>query len=205
MKGFILKITKAKNEDIIVRVLSKDSINSYYRFYGARHSVLQMGYLIDFEIEEDNKGFMPRLRNITHIGFPWIYNREKLMLWHRFIAIFEPHLRDVTAIEPFFYETLLDCAKKWHKQSPKRLALEGYIKILEHEGRLYNPYRCVICNKNIENRVAIKKSFLPAHPECINAKSYNLAEIANLIKTKSSINLSDDSVEALLPIILKGF
>ena len=205
MKGFILKIHKAKNEDIIVRVLSSDKIASYYRFYGARHSVLQMGYLIDFEVEEDNKGFMPRLRNITHIGFPWLYDREKLMLWHRFIAIFEPHLRDVTEIEPFFYDSLLDCAKKWHKQSPKRLIVEAYCKILKNEGRLYEPHRCVICNKSIDKQVALIKSFLPTHSECSNSKGFEKGKILELFSTNSTINLDDEEIDSLIPIILKGF
>jgi len=205
LKGFVLKITKAKNEDIIVRVLSRDLIKSYYRFYGARHSVLQMGYLIDFETEEDNKGFMPRLRSVSHIGFPWLYDREKLMLWHRFVAIFEPHLRDVTEIESFFYDTLLEAAKRWHKQSPKRLIVESFVKILKSEGRLYEPNRCIICNKNIKESVAIVKSFLPAHEQCVNQKGFAKSSIKELFETNSSINLSDETIEELADIVLKGF
>ena len=205
MKGFILKIHKAKNEDIIVRVLSPKKIASYYRFYGARHSVLQMGYLIDFEIEESNKGFMPKIRNITHIGFPWLYDREKLMLWHRFITIFEPHLRDVSEIESFFYDILLDSANKWHKQSPKRLIVEAYCKILQNEGRLYEPNICVICNKEITDEVALSKSFLPTHTICSHNKGLKKEKISELFKSNSTINLTDEEVDSLIPIILKGF
>jgi len=101
MKGFILKLNRAKGEDMVVTVLSEHNVGTYYRFYGARHSVLQLGYLIDFEVEQDKANFLPRLRGVTHIGFPWLYDRAKLMDWHRFISIFEPHFRDVNEITSF--------------------------------------------------------------------------------------------------------
>jgi len=49
VRGFIINIRKAKNEDVIVTVLSNSNVNFYWRFFGARHSILQIGNLIDFE------------------------------------------------------------------------------------------------------------------------------------------------------------
>ncbi len=205
MKGFILKINRAKNEDIVVRVLTQDSVKSYYRFYGARHSVLQLGYLIDFEVQEDSSSFLPRIRNITHNGFKWLYDREKLMDWHRFIHIFEEHFRDVDEIDRFYFETLLDCAKKWDRQSPKRLAIEAFVNILKYEGRLYSLYKCLKCGSSIENNLSLIKGFIPAHSYCSNAKALPIEAIEELFKSGSTLFIDDDSVEMLFNIVTKGF
>ena len=37
MRGFVINIKKAKNEDIIVTVLGDNSVTDYWRFFGARH------------------------------------------------------------------------------------------------------------------------------------------------------------------------
>ncbi|HHD80915.1 MAG TPA: recombination protein RecO, partial [Campylobacterales bacterium] len=87
MKGFILNIRKAKNEDIIVTVLSNCEVRSYYRFYGARHSILQLGNLIDFEVQESKNGFMPQIRKISHISFTWISSTNHLSIWQNFIKL----------------------------------------------------------------------------------------------------------------------
>jgi len=185
-------------------VLSRDRVEKYYRFYGARHSILQVGYLIDFEVEESGS-FLPRIRSISHIGFKWLYNREKLFIWHRFISIFEPHLRDVTQIDPIYYETLLECVKKWHLQSPKRLIVESYIKILKHEGRLQPLDKCLICNQSIDKNIAFVGKFIPAHPSCVNQHPIRKESVEYLLNSFSSIWLNDEEIERLYLIALKGF
>ncbi len=165
-----------------------------------------MGYLIDFEEESDKANFLPRLRRVTHIGFPWLYNREKLSLWHRFISLFEPHLKDVVEIDKFYYETLLEAAKKWHKQSSKRLIIESFIKILDYEGRLYPTNRCIVCNKPInEPKLNLVNSLMPTHTFCSKGFEFNKKLIDELFLKKSTINLDDNEVDKLLPIIFKGF
>jgi len=67
MKGFVVALRRAKNEDSIAIVLSEKTIQSYYRFFGARHSILQLGHLIDFEVEGEDGRFMPRLRNLSQM------------------------------------------------------------------------------------------------------------------------------------------
>ena len=62
IKGFILSVRKSKNEDSIALVLSPTEVRTYYRFFGARHSILQLGNLIDFEVEGEGSSFLPRLR-----------------------------------------------------------------------------------------------------------------------------------------------
>ena len=205
MKGFILKLNRAKNEDMVVTILSEHTVDSYYRFYGARHSVLQLGYLIDFEVEQDKSNFLPRIRSITHNGFQWLYNREKLMNWHRFISIFEPHFRDVKEIDSFYFYSLLDTAKKWEKQNSRRLIVETFTNILKYEGRINNLSKCVICGSKIENELSLIKGFMPTHPFCSHSVAVDKNSIENLFGTSSTLMLNDDTVEVLSEIALKGF
>ena len=204
LKGFILKVQKAKNEDIIVTILSQNSVKKYYRFYGARHSILQLGYLIDFETEESGT-YMPQVRRVSHIGFDWLYNREKLMLWHRFISIFEPHFRDINEIEPFYYESLLKAAKRWNKQSAKRLIVETYINILKYEGRVLPLSTCVLCKQKIENSISVIDGFLPTHSSCSHTESVEYKAIKRLFEEATTIDLDDNTIDRLYLIALKGF
>ncbi len=190
---------------MIVTILSKKSVQKYYRFYGARHSILQMGYLIDFEEEQEHANFLPRLRSVSHIGFPWLYDRERLMLWHQLIAVFERHFRDIERIESYYFEMLLRVAKRWEKQSSKRLIVETVINILKYEGHLQLPNVCVICNSEIEHECSFIKGLLPTHPACSKSYSFNKSEILDLFESSSTITLDNRSVEELSLIALKGF
>ena len=205
MKGFILKIRKAKNEDVIVTVLSKNRVESYYRFYGARHSILQVGNLIDFKLQESKKGFMPQIRKISHISFPWISYSVRLSIWQNFIKLFEPHLKEVIHIDRFYFELLLKIAKKWHKQNSKRLAIEAYIEILEYERRLHKNEFCYICENLLNKQVRLMRAYIPTHPKCINGNSYEKNQIFELFETKSTINIDDNIIDELFNILLKGF
>ncbi len=191
---------------MVVKILTRDSIILSYRFYGARHSVLQLGYLIDFELEHDKPNFLPRLRNITHIGFPWLYNRDRLFLWHQYINLFSKHFKDVAQIESFYYEKLLEIAKKWHKQSPKRLIIESFVEILRFEGRLYSTNLCAICSKEIDDEeIALLKDLLPAHKYCANSFVVKKRLIDELYRSGLSWKLDDDLVESISNLIIKSW
>lgn len=205
IKGFVVDLKKAKNEDMIAVVLTKDSIKSYYRFFGARHSILQVGYLIDFELEDEHSQFMPRLRNLSHMPFSWIYDKNKLLLWHNFIELFAKHLGGLDDIDSCYYGVLLDSAKKWDKQNPKRVICESYIELLEKEGRLYYPKNCYICEESLGEDISLMHSLLPAHPACVYGSSLKKDRILELFKTKSTLYLEDDEIEYLYSIIMKGF
>ena len=204
MRGFILNIRKAKNEDVIVTVLSKESVQNYYRFFGARHSILQIGNFIDFEVQEDNGTFIPKIRKISHIGFPWLFWTNHLLIWQNFIKLFNTHLKDTTEINSFYFNLLLTIAKKWDKQHPKRLAIEGYLKLLAHEGRLYNNGFCYICENPLDTQVALMRAYIPTHPNCIYANTYEKNQIFKLFDTRSTINLDDNIIKELYKILLKG-
>ena len=204
MRGFIINIRKAKNEDVIVTVLSSDAVKSYWRFFGARHSILQIGNLVDFEISESNNNFMPNMRSLSQLSFPWLFSNNHLLIWQNFIKLFEPHLKDTIEIDNFYFNLLLKIAKRWDKQNPKRLAVEAYIELLDHEGRLYDNGFCYICEDILEEKVALMRAFLPAHPQCIYSTALNKKEIFIFYNTHSTINLEDATIDILYNILLKG-
>ena len=204
MRGFIINIRKAKNEDVIVTVLSNQSVKSYWRFYGTRHSILQIGNLIDFEVTQSKKGFMPNMRSLSQLSFPWVSWKNHLLIWQNFIKLFEPHLKDTIELDSFYFNLLFDTAQKWDKQNPKRLAIEAYIKILSKEGRLHKNKFCYICEKVLEEEVGLMRAFIPTHPHCIYASSLNKKDIFKLFNTASTIHLDDFVVEELYKVLLKG-
>jgi len=194
-----------KNEDSVALVLTQDHIRSYYRFFGARHSILQLGYLVDFEVEGEDGRFLPRMRALSHLGFPWLFDRNRLMLWHNFIQKFEPHLKDADEVDPFYFDLLLDAAKKWGRQNPKRIICESYIKMLDFEGRLYPDEHCYICEGRIEEEIALMQAFKPAHPHCIYSPALPTKKILDLFETGKCTFLEDFEVALLYEIVMKGF
>ncbi len=204
MKGFILSVKKAKNEDSIATVLTATEVRTYYRFFGARHSILQLGNLVDFEVEGEDGHFMPRLRSLSHMGFPWIFDKNKLLMWHNFIKKFEPHLRDAEELDAFYYDLLLNAAKKWDKQNPKRIVCESYITLLEYEGRLYPEENCFICEQRIEEDIALMQAFRPAHPTCIYAPALPTKKILDFFQSKKTVFFEDHEVEYLYDVVMKG-
>jgi hypothetical protein len=205
MKGFVLGLRKAKNEDSIALVLSNKDIRTYYRFFGARHSILQLGNLIDFEVEGEGSNFLPRLRSLSHIGFPWLFNKNKLLLWHNFIKKFEPHLKDTQEIDSFYFDLLLNAARKWDRQNPKRIVCESYLELLKYEGRLYPQHNCYICEQRIEEDIALMQAFKPVHPSCIHSSALPTKKVFDFFESKKSVFLNDHEVDYLYEVIMKGF
>ena len=186
-------------------ILSENEIRTYYRFFGARHSILQLGYLVDFEVEGEGSSFLPRLRNLSQMAFPWIFDKNKLLIWQNFIKKFEPHLKDAETLEPFYYDLLLNAAKKWDKQNPKRLVCESYIALLAYEGRLYPEEKCFICEQHIDEDIALMQAYKPAHPSCIYSPSLPTKKVLDFFKTKQTVHLEDSDVEYLYEVVMKGF
>ena len=204
MRGFIINIRKAKNEDVIVTVLSNESVKNYWRFFGQRHSILQIGNLIDFEVIEGKNGFMPNMRSLSQLSFPWIFSSNRLIVWQKFIKLFEAHLKERTEIEKFYFNLLLEVTKKWDKQNPKRLSIETYIKILAQEARLHSNNFCHICENILDTKVALMRAFIPAHPECIYNSPLEKKSIFQLFYTQSTIHIENEEIEILYQIVLKG-
>ncbi len=184
--------------------MTDSDVRTYYRFFGARHSILQLGNLVDFEVEGEDGRFMPRLRSLSHMGFPWIFDKNRLLMWHNFIKKFEPHLRDAEALDTFYYDLLLSAAKKWDKQNPKRVVCEAYIALLSYEGRLYPDEHCFICEQRIEDDIALMQAFRPAHPKCIYAPSLPTKKVFDFFASGKTVFFDDFEVDYLYDVVMKG-
>lgn len=204
MQGYIININNVKDEDLIVSILTKNNFYTTYRFYGARHSTINIGYKIDFELETNMRSSMGRLKDVLQISYPWIMDSSKLYCWQRFLKLFYPHLKDVEEIEDFYFDLLDDLAHKMIKQNPKRAIIESYVKLCEHEGRLHTEYECLLCEEVIESDISLVRSFLPTHKKCSYSKSYNLSQIKELFEEKSLINFNDEEVDYIWKILLQG-
>jgi len=138
------------------------------------------------------------------MGFPWLYEKNKLLLWHNFIKKFEPHLKDAENIDAFYFDLLLNAAKRWDKQNPKRIICESYISLLEYEGRLYPETNCFICEQRIEEEISLMQAFRPAHPACIYSTAMPTKKVLDFFKTKKTLYLEDQEVVYLFDIVMKG-
>lgn len=205
MQGYIINIKAVRDDDLIVLILSENHLYTTYRFYGARHSTINIGYKIDFELETNLKGSISRLKDVMHLGFPWILEKEKLYCWQRYIKLFAPHLKDVETIDDFYFNLLNNLAHKMEKQNAKRAICESYIKLLEYEGRLHTDYNCFLCECDIHNDISLVRSFMPVHANCTYSKKFKFEKIKELFEKKSLITFSDEEVEYLWNILLQGF
>ena len=204
MQGFIINLNKVKEEDLIVTIISKNNLEVLYRFYGARHGTINIGFMIDYEIEESAKSTIHRLKDVIHIGYKWINDYSKLRLWQDFLALFHKHLKDAEDIGEFYFLLLHKASIEWGKQNPKRVAIESYVKILAHEGRLHTENECFLCSVKIENDVSLIRGFLPTHQECSHTLSINKAGLKELYKNRSTLFLNDKEIDRLWIILLEG-
>lgn len=204
MQGYIINLNKVKDEDLIVSILTDSNFYTTYRFYGARHSIINIGFKIDFELESNLKSTIPRLKDVIQISYPWILDSKKLYCWQRFLKLFYPHLKDVQEIEPFYFELLDELAHKMEKQDPKRAICESYVKLCEYEGRLHIDYECLLCEEIIEDNISLVRSFIPTHSRCSYSKSFKLSQIQELFEEKTTISFNDEEIEYLWNILLQG-
>lgn len=205
MQGFIIKLSRVRDEDMIVTIISEENLTTLYRFYGARHSPINLGFKIDYEAETSLKSSIPRMRDVIHLGYVWMGEYDRILIWQQFIALFHPHIQGTEEIGPFYYQLLNDCAHRWSDQNPKRLAVEAYVELLEHEGRLHSQMNCFFCNETIEKDIALIRAFLPAHPECSHTLSINAKGLAWLYEHYSTLFLDDHEVERLWYVMNEGF
>lgn len=205
MQGFIIQITPQKNESVILQILTPKKIKKLYRFYGARHSIIQLGKKVDFEIEYQ-ASFLPKMRNITPINFSFERKLERLYIWQHFIQLLYKHCIDVEEIEEFYYEMLDLGAHKMQLQNPMRVVLEMYISLLNFEGRLPDFSECFLCGGELGGEISLGRAFLPAHPSCMDYASSTFLhkDIAKLFATLSSVHLDDDKVARLYKVFQLG-
>ncbi len=203
MQGYIIDIKTVKDDDLIVTILTENELLTTYRFYGARHSNINIGYKIDFELEI-TKSTIPRLKDVMQLNFPWILDNEKMYCWQRYIRLFYPHLKELELLDPFYFYSLENLTHIMIKQNVLRAICESYLSLLEYEGRLHTDFECLLCELPIEDNVSIIRGFLPIHAKCTRAKFFENKKIKELFETQKTINLSDNDVEDLWDIILQG-
>ena len=203
MQGYIIDIKPVKDDDLIVSIITENSILTTYRFYGARHSTINIGYKIDFELEE-TKSSIPRLKDVIQLGFPWILDYEKMYCWQRFIKLFYPHLKDLEEIDAFYFYNLDNLVHVMIKQNSLRAICGSYLTLLEHEGRLHTDYRCLICENEITENISLVRGFIPVHSQCTYSKIFDFNIIREVFEEKKLINLKEEEVEYLWNILLQG-
>ena len=190
---------------MIVTVLTQNSVETLYRFYGARHSTINIGYMIDFEIEYSQKTTIGRLKDVIHIGFSWIHDFNRLRIWQDFVKLFYPHLRDAKDIDSFYFDLLFNAQEKFKKQNPKRVVVESYAQLLEYEGRLHSEFVCFLCERSIdEENINLVRAYLPAHISCTHKLPLKKNSIKELFLNKSTLFLDDGEVENLYITLLEG-
>lgn len=205
MQGYIININKVKDEDLIVTILSKENLDTLYRFYGARHSTINLGFKIDYEKESSAKSSIARLKDVVHIGFKWINEHKLLRLWQDFMSLFFAHLKDIEEIDEFYFSLIENASNNWNKQNPKRVAIESYIRLLEYEGRLHQELECFLCTNPIKDKkISLIRAYLPTHYECSHTYAIDKNALKELYINKSSIFLNDDEIDRLWYILLEG-
>lgn len=204
MQGYIINLNKVKDEDLIVTILTKGQLDTLYRFYGARHGTINMGFKIDYEIEPSSKSTIGRLKDVIHIGFKWINDNELLHLWQSFTNLFYSHLKDAEELGDFYFDLIDNASKQWNQQNPKRVAVESYVKLLEHEGRLHKEFHCFLCSAKIDGDVSLIRAYLPTHNHCTHTLEISRAGLVELYENKSSLFLSDKEINRLWMVLLEG-
>ena len=204
MKGIILNTVKVRDEDLIVRILTKEEVLTLYRFYGARHSYINIGFFIDFIVETSYKATIKRLRHVSQISFPYLFEREKVLFFNEYIRLLNAHFIDVSKVDKFYYESLYNLAKNLDKRNVKRAIIEHYVTLLEKEGRLHKDKICFLCERQVKGKIALARSFLPAHERCIYSIGFDEEKIDILFNEKKTILFSDDEIEKLWKILMLG-
>ncbi len=204
MQGYIIRQHRARDEDLVVSIITRESLQNLYRFYGARHGTINLGFKIDFEIQSSLKSSISQLRDVIHLGFPWMLDFDKLRLWQQFIALFYPHLHQNDGIESFYFDMLDAAAARWGRQNAKRVGIETYVALLHYEGRLHDKMNCFFCDLPIEENVSLIRAFLPAHKQCAHTLDVPKEALLDLYATRSSLLLEDRDINRLWDVLLQG-
>jgi recombinational DNA repair protein (RecF pathway) len=204
MKGLILNTVRVRDEDLIVRILTKSEVLTLYRFYGARHSYINVGFFIDFIVEESYKTTIKRLRNVAQIPFKFLFEREKLFYFKEYVRLLNIHFTDVSRVDNFYYDSLFQLAESLHQRDAKRAIIEHYAGLLEKEGRLYKDKNCFLCEKKVDKKIALARSFLVAHEKCIMSDGFDAEKIDILFNEKKTILFNDEEIEKLWKILSLG-
>ena len=205
MQGYIININKVKDEDLIVTILTEKELKTLYRFYGARHANIHLGYKIDFEAIPSAKSSISMLREVLPLSAKWMLESNRFFIWQQFIKLMYRHLEDVNALDPFYFYLLEETAIMIERQNPQRVVIESYLTLLSYEGRLHDDFQCFICDEPIKEKLVLARSFLPAHQTCVYGEELNKHKIEKLFSSKSTLSFEDDEVTHLWRLLQEGF
>ena len=203
MQGFILHTQRVRDEDLIVYILSQKGVHKCYRFYGLRHGLILSGYKIDFELEH-SLSFVPRLKDTLHLGFSWILDRDKMLVWQEFVRLVYRHLKDVESCESFYFELLDECIRRFEKQNPLRVIIDAYANLLEFEGRLHKDFTCFACDERISGKITLLRAFLPAHKGCGVGFEFSEKKLKIFYESKNCSCFDDDEIKNLFELVKLG-
>ena len=205
MQGYISQIIKSKNEDLVVKIITSSRILTLYRFYGLRHSIINIGRKIDFDVDYSGV-FIPRLRNIVQITMPWENDYNRLYHWQQFMNLLNKHLHDIDEISSFYFDILDVHSLLLEKQSPQRVLIEMYSHILEFEGRKRINEKCYLCDENLDSNIAIIRGFIGVHLKCSRDANASIEKetFFKFLKSKKSTFMNDENVNYLLHVLFLG-
>jgi len=204
MQGYILNYRKVADEDLIVTILSRDKIYTGYRFYGVRHSTINIGKKIDFELQSNYKSSIDRLKDVIDIGFSWFNDSSRVYCWQNFIKLFYAHFYDLECIDRFYISLLDECVVKITRQNPKRAILETYVKLLQHEGRISFYDECLLCGLAVTGDISLVRGFKQTHESCSYEKSIDRDAVRELLENSSTIMLDDEQCDRLWQVLMQG-
>jgi len=136
------------------------------------------------------------------LPYPFLLDREKMLIWQNFIKMIYAHLFDVDEIDSFYFYLLEDIVKNFDR-NPKRVLIEHYIKLLKFEGRL-SEFECFLCDKPIKNRVNLARGYLCACESCIPKKGFEINKIQTLFNDEKTTLLNNQEIEKLYKILSLG-
>ncbi|MDY3114120.1 MAG: recombination protein RecO [Helicobacter sp.] len=202
MQGYILSTNHVRDEDLIVRILTKKQLYTLYRFYGARHSIVHLGHKIDFCIEKDLKE-IGKLREPLHLAFIWEKEPYIRYFWQQYLSLLNTHLKDIVTLDSFYFTHLEEGAKRLNKENPKRAILNLYAKLLQFEGRNNSLQTCLMCEKPLLNEVVLGRGLVCGHKGCLNGVLFRQDNIRQWLDCKGEF-LEDYEVDNLWNLLMLG-
>lgn len=201
MQGIILNTISVRDKDLIVFILDNNELIKCYRFYGVRHSHLIIGNMIDYELDI-RPLFLPKLHSTMQLALP-LKSVEIIKAWQDFCFLLYEHLKDNQECGEFYYNLCLRILKRLEIQDYKRVFLDAYSLMIEHEGRLNFSQNCVECGKELSDYFLLGEGFLMYCNGCKNSVKINKFKMNDYLKYKNSSIFEDDEIDLLYKVFSK--
>lgn len=202
MQGIILNTISVRDEDLIVFILDNNELIKCYRFYGVRHSHLIIGNMIDYELDI-RPLFLPKLHSTMQLALPWQNNANIVTHWQNFCYILFEHLKENSECGEFYYNLCHQIITRLGVQDYKRVFLDAYVLLLEHEGRLQYFDFCEECGALLGDSFMLGEGFLMHCRSCKNSVSINKEKMKIYFQIKNSSIFEDEEIDLLYKVFSK--